>query len=146
MVGVRDVPAQEFINKYAEYLQLQGRLNLPGYVEVVKTGIANELPPQESQAWFYKRTAAVARHVYLNKTVGVGTLKRIHGGSKNRGVRPSHHKDGSGSINRKVLQALEEIGVVEQAERGGRRITATGQRDLDRIAASTLEELEDEEE
>jgi len=33
-----------------------------------------------------------------------------------------------------VLKQLEAIGVVEKDENGGRRITAQGQRDLDRIA------------
>lgn len=41
------------------------------------------------------------------------------------------------------MQALEKIGVLEQdEEKGGRRITQSGQRDLDRIAATTVEEEE----
>jgi small subunit ribosomal protein S19e len=79
------------------------------------------------------RAAAVARHVYLRKTVGVGRLRKAHGATKNRGSRPSHHVDASGSVDRKVMQALEKIGVLEQDEdKGGRRITQSGQRDLDR--------------
>lgn len=35
---------------------------------------------------------------------------------------------------RSVLKQLEAIGVVEKDPSGGRRITAQGQRDLDRIA------------
>ena len=43
------------------------------------------------------------------------------------------------------MQALEKIGVLEQdEEKGGRRITQSGQRDLDRIAFTTLEEDQDE--
>lgn len=65
--------------------------------------------------------------------------------TKNRGSRPSHHVDASGSVDRKVLQALEKIGVVEQDEdKGGRRITQAGQRDLDRIAQTTLEAEEED--
>ena len=42
------------------------------------------------------------------------------------------------------MQALEKIGVLEQDEdKGGRRITQAGQRDLDRIAQTTIE-AEDE--
>lgn len=56
-----------------------------------------------------------------------GRLRKRHGTAKNRGVRPSHHVDASGSVDRKVLQALEKIGVVEQdEEKGGRRITQSG--------------------
>lgn len=82
---------------------------------------------------FYVRAASVARHIYMRKTVGVGRLRKYHGSTKNRGSRPSHHVDASGSVDRKVLQALEKIGVLEQDEdKGGRRITQSGQRDLDR--------------
>ncbi len=118
------------------------------WVDTVKTSHAKELPPQNpdwcvappSQAAspnesrrFYVRAAAVARHVYLRKTVGVGRLRKVHGGTKNRGSAPSHHVDASASVDRKVMQALEKIGVLEKdEEKGGRRITQAGTRDLDR--------------
>ncbi|RKP29041.1 60S ribosomal protein L18 [Metschnikowia bicuspidata] len=132
--------AREFINAYAQFLQRQGKLEVPGYVELVKTSAGNELPPQESEAWFYKRAASAARQIYLKKQVGVGKLNRKYGGAVNRGFRPHKHADASGSINRKVLQALEKIGVVEHHPKGGRRVSENGQRDLDRIAAQTLEQ------
>ena len=82
---------------------------------------------------YYIRAASIARHVYMRKTVGVGRLRKLHGSQKNRGSRPSHHVDASGSVDRKVMQSLEKIGVLEQDEdKGGRRITQSGQRDLDR--------------
>lgn len=115
-------------------------MEVPGYVDVVKTSAGNELPPQDAEGWFYKRAASVARHIYLRKQVGVGKLNKLYGGAKNRGFRPHKHVDASGSINRKVLQALEKIGVVEISTKGGRRISENGQRDLDRIAAQTLED------
>ncbi|QPG95585.1 40S ribosomal protein S19 [Epichloe festucae Fl1] len=146
-ITVRDVDAQKFINSYAEFLKRQGRLPHPGWVDTVKTGPAKELPPQNPD-WFYVRAASVARHVYLRKTVGVGRLRKVHGTAKNRGARPSRHVDASGSVDRKIMQALEKIGVLEQdEEKGGRRITQSGQRDLDRIAQTTAEaEEEDDDE
>ncbi|KAL9615876.1 MAG: hypothetical protein Q9160_009185 [Pyrenula sp. 1 TL-2023] len=141
-VTVRDVDAQKFINAYSDFLKRQGKLQIPGWVDTVKTSHSNELPPQSSD-WFYVRAAAVARHVYLRKSVGVGRLRKVHGSTKNRGSRPSHHVDASGSVDRKVLQSLEKLGVVEQDEeggKGGRRITQSGMRDLDRIAGTTVEE------
>lgn len=43
------------------------------------------------------------------------------------------------------MQSLEKIGVLEQdEEKGGRRITQSGQRDLDRIALQTLEAEEED--
>jgi small subunit ribosomal protein S19e len=96
---------------------------------------------------FYIRAASVARHIYLRKTVGVGRMRKAHGSTKNRGSKPNHHVDASGSVDRKVMQALEKIGVLEQDEdKGGRRITQSGQRDLDRIAMTTLEAEGEEEE
>ena len=96
---------------------------------------------------YYIRAAAIARHVYMRKTVGVGRLRKVHGGTKNRGSRPSHHVDASGSVDRKVMQSLEKIGVLEQdEEKGGRRITQSGQRDLDRIAQTTIEAEDEDEE
>jgi len=96
---------------------------------------------------YYIRAAAVARHIYMRKTVGVGRLRKVHGSVKNRGSRPSHHVDASGSVDRKVMQSLEQIGVLEKDEdKGGRRITQSGQRDLDRIAMSTIEAEEEDEE
>ena len=145
-VSVRDVPAQSFINAYAQFLQRQGKLEVPGYVDLVKTSCGNELPPQEAETWFYKRAASAARHIYLRKHVGVGKLNKLYGGAINRGSKPSKHQDASGSINRKVLQSLEKIGVVEISPKGGRQISENGQRDLDRIAAQTLEEEEESDE
>ncbi|KAL5615054.1 hypothetical protein BROUX41_005119 [Berkeleyomyces rouxiae] len=145
-VSVRDVDAQKFIGAYAAFLKRQGKLPIPGWVDTVKTGSSRELPPQNID-WFYVRAASVARHVYLRKTVGVGRLRKVHGTAKNRGVRPSKHIDASGNVDRKIVQALEKIGVLEQdEEKGGRRITEAGQRDLDRIAQTTLEAEEEDDE
>ena len=42
---------------------------------------------------------------------------------------------------------MEKIGILEQdEEKGGRRITQAGQRDLDRIAMSTIEAEEEDDE
>ncbi|KAI1631426.1 40S ribosomal protein S19 [Biscogniauxia mediterranea] len=146
MTGVRDVDAQEFIRAYAAFLKRQGKLAVPGWVDTVKTGPGKELPPQD-QDWFYVRTAAIARHIYMRKTVGVGRLSRVHGGAKNRGVRPSKHVDASRGVDRRAIQGLEKLGILElDEEKGGRRITQQGQRDLDRIAQTVAEAGEEEEE
>ncbi|KZF24505.1 40S ribosomal protein S19 [Xylona heveae TC161] len=145
-VTVRDVQANKFIDAYAAFLKRQGKLPIPGWVDTVKTSNAKELPPQ-SIDWYYVRAAAVARHIYLRKTVGVGRLRKVHGSQKNRGSRPSHHVNASGGVDRNVMQSLEKINVLEQdEEKGGRRISQSGQRDLDRIAQTTLEAEEEDEE
>lgn len=92
------------------------------------------------------KPAAVARHIYLRKSVGVGALAKLHGGRNRRGVRPSHHADSSRSVQRRVCQSLEKIGVLEKLDEGGRRISQDGQRDLDRIATAVAEEQRQAEE
>ena len=90
--------------------------------------------------------AAVARHIYLRKDVGIGALAKLHGGRNRRGNRPSHHGDASSAVQRKICQSLEKIGVLEQGPNGGRRISQDGQRDLDRIATAVVEAAREEEE
>ena len=130
----------------------------------MKTGAYKELAPYDPD-WYYVRagasgrlhnflgwridltwlTAAVARHIYLRKDVGVGALIKLHGGRNRRGNRPSHHANASAAVQRKVCQSLERLGVLEQTENGGRRISQDGQRDLDRIATAVVEAAKEEE-
>ncbi|KAK9896825.1 putative RPS19B-ribosomal protein S19.e, cytosolic [Cystobasidium minutum MCA 4210] len=146
MPGVRDVRAEDFIAAYSSHLKRSGKLEIPVWVDIVKTATFKEQAPYDPD-WFYVRAAAVARHVYLRKHVGVGRMQKVHGGAANRGQRPSRHTDASGSVERKVMQGLEKIGVLEKDPRGGRRISQDGQRDLDRIATAVLEsQREDEDE
>jgi len=120
-----------------------GKLEVPSWVDIVKTAPYKELAPYDPD-WFYIRAASVARHIYLRKSVGVGALRKLHGGRKNRGTRPGRHHEGSGSVDRKVLQALEKIGVLEENKKaGGRSISRAGRRDLDRIAAEAAHGAEE---
>ncbi|KAG7088473.1 hypothetical protein E1B28_012462 [Marasmius oreades] len=150
MPGVRDVAADAFITAYASHLKRSGKLEVPTWVDIVKTGHYKELAPYD-QDWYYVRAAAVARHIYLRKDVGIGALAKLHGGRNRRGNRPSHHAPCSTGVQRRICQSLEKIGVLEQTDNGGRRISQDGQRDLDRIATAVVEaakedEDEDEEE
>ncbi|KAG9315657.1 putative ribosomal protein S19 [Chiua virens] len=146
MPGVRDISAESFISAYASHLKRSGKLEVPTWVDLVKTGAFKELAPYDPD-WYYVRAAAVARHIYLRKDVGIGKLTKLHGGRNRRGNRPSHHGDASASVQRKICQSLEKIGVLEQTDNGGRRISQDGQRDLDRIATAVVEaEKEDEDE
>lgn len=70
--------------------------------------------------------------------IGTDWFQLIHLGSKNRGTKPSRFQRGSSNVARKCLQQLEAIKVVEHHEAGGRRLSSSGRRDLDRIAAQML--------
>ncbi|KAK1908966.1 hypothetical protein P3342_011042 [Pyrenophora teres f. teres] len=55
-------------------------------------------------------------------------------------MRPSHHYHGNGSVDRKAVQALAKLQVLElEEDTGGRRITPQCQRDPDRIALAVAE-------
>ena len=114
---VKDVNPHEFIKAYAAFLKRSGKLDVPKWVDLVKTGRHKELSPLDPD-WFYVRVASIARQVYLNKGTGVGKLRKIHGGRKDRGARPSKHADASGSVIRKAIQALEKIKVLEKDSNG----------------------------
>lgn len=134
-VTVRDVDAQKLVKAYAAHLKRSGKLPVPAWVDLVKTGTHKELAPYDPD-WFYTRVAAVARHLYIRPESGVGGLTKAFGGRKNRGTLPSHRSCSSGSIARKALQALESLNLVEKGADGkGRRISSQGRKDLDQIAA-----------
>ncbi|KZT35687.1 putative ribosomal protein S19 [Sistotremastrum suecicum HHB10207 ss-3] len=145
MPGVRDISADAFITAYASHLKRSGKLEVPTWVDIVKTGAYKELAPYDAD-WYYIRAAAVARHIYLRKAVGIGALTKLHGGRNRRGNRPSHHATSSASVQRKVCQSLEKIGVLELDTDGGRRISQDGVRDLDRIATAVVQEIKEREE
>ncbi|KAG8690726.1 40S ribosomal protein S19 [Ceratobasidium sp. 394] len=145
MPGVRDISADAFIAAYSSHLKRSGKLEVPIWVDLVKTGAFKEQSPYDPD-WYYIRAAAVARHIYLRKHVGIGALAKLHGGRNRRGNRPSHHADASTNIQRKICQSLEKIGVLELAPDGGRRISQDGMRDLDRIATAVVEAAKEEEE
>jgi len=135
---VKDVAAQDFIRAYADYLKKTDKIEVPKWLDFVKTATGRELAPLESD-WLYVRIAAIARKVYLKGHVGVGTLKHIYGSKKRFGVRKPHHITASGKIIRYALQALEKLDVVKKDKKSAlkrlsRVITERGQKDLDVIA------------
>ncbi len=134
---LKDVPAAEFINTYAMYLKRLGQVELPSWVDTVKTGTSRELAPLDPD-WFYIRIASIARKIYLNSGTGVGTFRKTYGASKRRGMKPSRSSKASGGIIRNAINQLERLGVVEKDPRGGRRITRKGQAELDGQALACL--------
>lgn len=79
-------------------------------------------------------TASMARKIYLRGGIGVGGFRRMYGGSKRNGSRPPHFCKSSGAIARHILQQLQAMNIVDLDSKGGRRITSSGQRDLDQVA------------
>ncbi|XP_047318323.1 40S ribosomal protein S19-3-like [Impatiens glandulifera] len=131
--SVKDVSPHEFVKAYSAHLKRSGKIELPHWVDIVKTGTFKELAPYDPD-WYYIRAASIARKIYLRQGLGVGALRRIYGGSKRNGSRPPHFCKSSGSIARHILQQLQKINIIDIEAKGGRKITSSGQRDLDQVA------------
>ncbi|CAN4115437.1 unnamed protein product [Withania somnifera] len=81
-----------------------------------------------------KRSASMARNIYLRGGIGVGGFRRIYGGNQRNGSRPRHFCKSSGSVARHILQQLQSMSIIDFEPKGGRRITSSGLRDLDQVA------------
>ena len=133
-INVKDVASDQFVVAYAAHLKRIGKIEVPKWADLVKTGVTRELAPYDPD-WYYIRAAAIARRVYLRGGTGVGAFKRIFGGKKNRGTQPETFMTGSGSVCSHILKELESLKIIEKVPGGkGRRISPQGQRDLDSIA------------
>merc|ERR1712203_127656 len=144
VVTAKDVEADKFIVAFAQHLKRQGRFELPKWADVVKTAKYKELPPNDPD-WLYVRTASMVRKIYIRKGMGVGAFRKVYGSQQRRGTCTNTFSKSSGKIARYILQQLEEMGLVEQDEEGGRMITKEGQRELDTVAVQASAEDEEEE-
>ncbi|KAJ8553709.1 hypothetical protein K7X08_024387 [Anisodus acutangulus] len=131
--NVKDVSPHEFVKAYAAHLKRSGKMELPEWTDIVKTGKLKELAPYDPD-WYYIRAASMARKIYLRGGIGVGGFRRIYGGNQRNGSRPRHFCKSSGSVARHILQQLQTMNIVDFDPKGGRRITSNGQRDLDQVA------------
>ena len=135
---VKDAPTREFIVALAAHFKKSGKIELPAWHDLVKTGVAKELCPQDPD-WYYVRAASIARKIYLRGGTGVGGLTKVYGSGYRRGVKPSHFQQASSGLIRHMLQQLEEIDLIaKKKDRKGRFITRNGQRELDTIAAQIV--------
>uniref|UniRef100_A0AC34QQZ4 40S ribosomal protein S19 n=1 Tax=Panagrolaimus sp. JU765 TaxID=591449 RepID=A0AC34QQZ4_9BILA len=131
---VKDVDQNEIVNRIAGFLKKSGKVKVPEWSDVVKLGRHKELAPMDPD-WFFYRTASLARRLYIRNPAGIGKFRKIYGHNKRNGGVPNHFALSSGAPIRKALQVLETLKWVEKHPDGGRRLTAQGRKDLDRIAS-----------
>lgn len=136
MTTAYDISAATLIETLSKELKEMNEIIPPSWAPFVKTGVNRELPP-ENPDWWYIRSAAVLRKIYMNGPLGSRRLKSYYGGRKNRGVKAERSRSGSGSIARKILQQLENARLVESLP-NGRQITAKGMSFVDNVAKSCL--------
>lgn len=134
---VKDVDQEKIVQGVALFLKKSGKLKVPDNMDIVKTSKAKELSPS-SPDWFYVRCASILRRMYHSSPIGVGGVKKIYGGRHRKGTKPSRFCRADGAVARRALQALEHIKLIEKHADGGRKLTAQGQRDLDRIASQIV--------
>ena len=132
MTTAYDVTAANLIDEISVELKGMAEVIPPDWAPFVKTGVSRELPP-ENPDWWYIRSAAVLRKIYLKGPIGTRRLKSMFGGRKNRGVKAERSRSGSGSIARKILQQLESARLVETVP-NGRQLTAKGMSFVDGVA------------
>lgn len=60
-VTVKDVDAHAFVRAYAAYLKRSGKLEIPKWVDIVKTGAYKEMAPLDPD-WFYHRVGKYFRN------------------------------------------------------------------------------------
>jgi ribosomal protein S19E (S16A) len=59
-VTVKDVPAQEFVQAYAQHLKRSGKIRVPKWTDLVKTATYKELSPYDPD-WYYIRAGTFSR-------------------------------------------------------------------------------------
>lgn len=143
MPSAKDVAPDLLIGRLKERLIKFKRIKPPPWASFAKTGSHRKEPPQQAD-WWYTRAASLLRAIYLSGPVGVERLRTKYGGRKDRGVRPEHTRKASGHPIRAILQQLEEVGLVENVDKRGRKITPKGRSLLDSIAAEILKQAKRE--
>ena len=132
MVTLREVKAEKVILQLKEELKKIKEIQAPTWISFTKSGTSRERPPVQPDFW-YSRAASVLRRIYLDGPVGLSRLRTYYGGRKRRGHKPARFRRASGNIIRKILQQLEQAGLVEKGNKG-RKVTSKGQKFLDNVA------------
>ena len=111
-ITVKDVPAEAFIKALANHLKSSQKVTPIENAEFIKTGFFKNISPNDED-WFYTRTAALARKIYLRPGLGVKNLQHIYGGKNRRTTRGKrHHAKGSGKVLRYALNQLLDANIL----------------------------------
>ncbi len=130
-MSVREIDARKLVSKLAEELKKYGNIKPHPYSGFVKSGVSAERPPQQQDFW-YLRSAALLRKLYIKGPLGTERLRNMFGGKRRRGHKPAHHRKAGGKFIRMMLQQLEKEDLITQnKKKKGRSVTPKGQKLLE---------------
>src|SRR3990167_5114681 len=136
MTNIFTADQGSLVRKAAEELKKQKLVQPTDWSKFVKTSRHNERVP-DNPDWWYHRSAAILRSIAKLGPVGTQKLRTKFGGRKNRGHKPEHFYPAAGSIIRKILQQLEQSGLIIKSYKTvhkGRILTPKGISFLDKLA------------
>jgi len=139
MTTVYDVPPTMLIEKVAKYLKEEAKMEPPEWAPFVKTGVHTEKSPTNPD-WWFTRSAAVLRKVYILGPMGPSRLAAEFGGRRDHGSAPYHPRKGSRAILRHSLLQLEKLGLIAKTKKG-RVISPQGRKLLDDASYEIVKEL-----
>lgn len=131
---IQDKNPNEVIEKTAK--QLESVITMPEWALFVKTSHGKDRVPSRDD-WYFVRSAAILRKIYIDGPLGVSKLRTKFGSKKNRGSKPEKFVRASGKIIRSIVQQLEKAELIKQVEKGvhkGRVITDKGKSFIDKAA------------
>ena len=140
MATAFDVPPNKLIPKIADELRKLETIKAPEGAAYVKTGRHTEKSPME-EGWWYTRSAAMLRKIYIEGPIGTTRLAAMYGGTADRGSKPDKAVRGSRSISRHTVQQLEKSQLIHKEKDGGRAVTAKGRKLVDSLATLVLKEM-----
>ena len=142
---VFDAPANDLINKLAEFFKEKNIIKLPKYALLVKCSRSNDCEPINPDYIYYK-AAAICRKLYVTKSknIGVGSLRSMFSKKERRGSQPPKTFRAGGKIIRELVIQLKNAGYIdnygkkEDETNSGLFLTKTGRSEMDKIAAGLL--------
>jgi small subunit ribosomal protein S19e len=140
MATAYDVPADKLIPRIAEELKKIDTVKPPEWASFVKTGRHREKSPID-EGWWFVRSAAVLRKIYVDGPIGSARLAASFGGKADRWSKPDKAVRGSRSIARVTVQQLEKSQLIQKEKDGGRVVTGKGRKLIDNLSTQLLKEL-----
>jgi len=136
-----DVPSSKFIEKLAKYVKENvEEVQPPAWAAVAKTGSHVEKVPHNPD-WWYTRSASLLRKIYIHGPIGLESLRSDYGGRKGFHVAANHASKAGGSNIRKILQQLENAGLIQTVRPKGRIMAPKGRKMLQEVSQDLQKDL-----